>query len=140
MTTDNDGQIEVPARPSGFAFRPRTTAVIVVDMQHDFASPDGMFGRAGIPLESIQGVVEPTRRVLDAARRAGMLVVYLAMQFDEDLSNLGTATAPNRSRHLAMGVGQPVEAPDGSSSRVLVRGTPGTPASSTSSPPNPVMS
>ncbi len=115
--------IEVVARPNAFQLTPRSTAVIVVDMQHDFAAPQGMFGRAGIPLDGIQAVVAPTRRVLDAARQAGVLIVYLTMQFDEELSNMGSATAPNRLRHLLMGVGQDVVAPDGSPSRVLVRGT-----------------
>ena len=57
------------------------------------------------------------------ARQAGIVVVYLVMQFDEDLSNLGTATAPNRQRHLALGVGQEIDAPDGTRSRLLVRDT-----------------
>jgi ureidoacrylate peracid hydrolase len=121
--TSNGEIVEVTARPGAFELSPRSTAVIVVDMQHDFAAPDGMFGRAGIPLDGIRAVIEPTRRVLDTARQAGMLIVYLTMQYAEDLSNLGTATAPNRTRHLAMGVGQPVDAPDGTNSRVLVRDT-----------------
>lgn len=115
--------IEVVARPNAFGLNPRNTAVIVVDMQHDFAAPQGMFGRAGIPLEGIRAVVAPTRRVLDAARQSGVLVVYLTMQFDENLSNMGPATAPNRLRHMLMGVGQDVDAPDGTHSRVLVSGT-----------------
>jgi ureidoacrylate peracid hydrolase len=119
----NDEVVEVVARPGAFGLSPRSTAVIVVDMQHDFAAPEGMFGRAGIPLDGIRSVVEPTRRVLDVARDAGILVVYLAMQFNDDLANLGSADAPNRLRHLAMGVGQPVDAPDGTSSRVLVSDT-----------------
>lgn len=86
-----------------------------------------MFGRAGIPLEGIQAVVEPTRRVLDgardAARDAGILVVYLTMQYDAELSKLGSVSAPNRLRHMLMGVGQDVAAPDGTHSRVLVSGT-----------------
>jgi len=123
MISDEDARIAVEARPDAFELSPRSAAVIVVDMQHDFASPDGMFGRAGIPFDGIRAVVEPTRRVLDAARTAGILVVYLAMQFKADLSDLGTASAPNRTRHLAMGVGQSVNAPDGSSSRVLVSDT-----------------
>ncbi|MCU1401586.1 MAG: rutB 1 [Acidimicrobiales bacterium] len=82
-----------------------------------------MFGRAEIPLGGIRSVVEPIRLVLDAARNAGLLVVYLAMRFDEDLADLGAVDAPNRVRHLAMGVGQHVDAPDGTSSRVLVRDT-----------------
>ena len=57
------------------------------------------------------------------ARAADILVVYLALQFNADLSDLGTASAPNRTRHLALGVGQSVDAPDGSSSRVLVSDT-----------------
>lgn len=92
-------------------------------MQHDFASPDGMFGRAGIPLDGIRAVVETTRRVLETPREAEILVVYLAMQFKADLADLGTGSAPNRTRHLAMGVGQSLDAPDGSSSRVLVGDT-----------------
>jgi len=123
MTTQGDFRVEVQARPGGFGFVPGATAVIVVDMQHDFAAPEGMFGRAGIPLDGIRQVVEPTRRVLDAAREAGILVVYLTMQFKDDLSDLGSATAPNRTRHLAMGVGEQVDAPDQSRSRVLVEGT-----------------
>lgn len=121
--SQNAASVEVRARPDDFTLSPRSTAVIVVDMQHDFADPQGMFGRAGIPLEGIQAVVEPTRRVLDAARDAGILVVYLTMQYDADLSKLGSASAPNRRRHMLMGVGDDVTAPDGSASRVLVSGT-----------------
>ena len=123
MVSDDDARIVIEARPDTFELSPRSAAVIVVDMQHDFVSPDGMFGRAGIPLEGIRAVVEPTRRVLEAAREADILVVYLAMQFKTDLSNLGPACAPNRTRHLAMGVGQSLDAPDGTSSRVLVGDT-----------------
>ena len=123
MTSEVESVVAVEARPGTFELNPRSTAVIVVDMQHDFAAPEGMFGRAGIPLDGIRSVIEPTRRVLEIAREAGILIVYLAMQFNEDLANLGTANAPNRLRHLAMGVGQQVDAPDGTSSRVLVRNT-----------------
>ncbi len=114
--------VQVTARPGDVVLDPSRTAVIVVDMQHDFAAPQGMFARAGIPVDGIQAVVEPTRRVLDTARRAGIVIVYLVMQFDADLSNLGPATAPNRQRHLALGVGQEIDAPDGTRSRILVEG------------------
>lgn len=123
MTSVGSPLVHVGARPSDVSFDPRTTAVIVVDMQHDFAAPEGMFGRAGIPLGGIQGVIEPTRRVLDTARGAGILIVYLTMQFSEDLADLGADRTPNRMRHLALGVGQPITAPDGSASRILIRNT-----------------
>lgn len=123
MTPEGQSVVSIEARPAPFELSPSSTAVIVVDMQHDFAAPEGMFGRAGIPLDGIRSVIEPTRHVLEAARNIGMFVVYLAMQFDEDLANLGPVHAPNRIRHLAMGVGQQVDAPDGTNSRVLVRET-----------------
>ncbi len=115
--------IEVVARPNVLVLNPSSTAVVVVDMQNDFAAPQGMFGRAGVPLGGIQAVIVPTRRVLDAARDAGILVVYLTMQYDAELSKLGSASAPNRLRHMLLGVGEDVTAPDGTHSRVLVGGT-----------------
>lgn len=118
-----EGVAPIPARPSPFELDPGSCALIIVDMQNDFASPTGMFDRLGIPLPIVRSVIEPTRQVLVAARSAGMLVMYLAMQFAEDLSNMGRPSAPNRVRHLAAGVGQPTATPDGSTGRVLISNT-----------------
>jgi ureidoacrylate peracid hydrolase len=100
--------------------------VIVVDMQNDFGAEGGMFARAGIPIGDITAVVDPTAHVLDAARRTGMTVVYLTMQFEPDLSNAGAPDAPNFLKHKPLGIGEVVAAPDGRESRTLVRGTWGT--------------
>ncbi len=118
--TDLSRHVTVEARPNPLPLDPAETAVIVVDMQNDFGAEGGMFARAGAPIGPIQAVVEPTARVLAAARRAGMKVVYLKM---EDLSNAGGPDAPNRVRHVAFGVGKTVEAPDGRESRVLIKDT-----------------
>jgi ureidoacrylate peracid hydrolase len=99
------------------------TAVIVVDMQHDFGTKGGMFDRAGIDLSMIQRAIGPTASVLAAARKAGVPIVYLKMGFRPDLSDLGPADAPNRMRHLRFGVGETVRAPDGTESRILIRDT-----------------
>jgi ureidoacrylate peracid hydrolase len=99
-------------------------AVLVVDMQNDFGSKGGMFDRAGIDLSAIWGAIAPTSRVLDAARRVGVPVVYLKMGYREDLSDLGPTGSPNRERHLnVFSVGAQVTAPDGRASRVLIRET-----------------
>ena len=73
--------IHVDARPEPVTIEPRETAVIVVDMQHGFASPGGAWDRAGADVSRLTAIVEPTRRVLAAARNAGMPVVYLTMDF-----------------------------------------------------------
>jgi ureidoacrylate peracid hydrolase len=115
--------VQVDARPNPLTLEPTRTAVIVVDMQNDFVAEGGMFGRAGLPLSAAQAAVGPTGRVLGAARAAGMKVVYLKMGFESDLSNLGGPDAPNRIRHLAFGVGQPVQTHDGGTGRFLIKDT-----------------
>jgi ureidoacrylate peracid hydrolase len=79
--------------------------VVAVDMQNDFGAEGGMFAAKGLPIEAARATIAPTSRVLDAARAAGMTVVYLKMEFARDLSNLGGPDAPNRERHLGFGVG-----------------------------------
>jgi ureidoacrylate peracid hydrolase len=99
------------------------TAVIVVDMQNDFGTKGGMFDRAGIDISVIQKAVGPTAKVLASARRADIKIIYLKMGYPPDLSNLGSEASPNRVRHMLMGVGKTVRAPDGAESRILIRDT-----------------
>lgn len=115
--------VAVEARPGPFDLDLAHAAVVVVDMQNDFGAAGGMFDRAGIDIAPIRAAVAPTRRVVDAGRRAGIPIVYLKMGFRPDLSDLGPDEATNRQRHLFMGVGEAVDAPDGTRSRVLVRDT-----------------
>jgi len=115
--------ILVTADPEPVVIEPARTAVIVVDMQNDFGAEGGMFALAGIDIRPIQAVVEPTARVLEAARRSGMKVAYLKMEFRPDLSDVGGPDAPNWVKHAPLRVGETVTAPDGASSRVLIRDT-----------------
>ena len=115
--------IQINARPDPMRVDTRRAAVIVVDMENDFGAVGGMFHRAGLDISGIQAAIAPTGRVLNAARRAGIPVVYLTMAFRPDLSDIGPEGAPNRDRHLFFGAGQEVDAPDGTKSRVLVRDT-----------------
>lgn len=120
----SDRQITVDAQPEAVTMDPSKTAVIVVDMQNDFGAEGGMFALAGIDVSPIRAVIEPTGRVLAAARRAGVLVVYLKMGFQPDLSDTGGPDAPNWFKaHQPFRVGEQTTAPDGSPSRVLIRDT-----------------
>lgn len=115
--------VTIEAKPAALTIDTTRTAVIVVDMQNDFGSKGGMFERAGIDISGIQKAVAPTARALDIARHAGIKIVYLKMAFLPDLSDMGSADSVNRQRHLQLGVGQAVTAPNGAASRVLVRDT-----------------
>jgi ureidoacrylate peracid hydrolase len=116
-------QVTIDARPGAISIDTAKTAVIVVDMQNDFGSKLGMFDRAGIDISGIQKAVAPTAHALEVARNAGIKIFYLKMAYQPDLSDLGDPDSVNRVRHLQLGVGQHVTAPDGSPSRVLIRDT-----------------
>jgi ureidoacrylate peracid hydrolase len=115
--------VTVEARPEAVSFDPARTAVLVVDMQNDFGAEGGMFDRAGIDLGGIAGATAATRPVLEGARSAGIPVVYLLMGHASDLSDVGPADGPHWLKHLPLGVGDEMVTPDGSTGRVLVRGT-----------------
>jgi ureidoacrylate peracid hydrolase len=109
--------LQIDARPAPFELDPSHAAVIVVDMENDFGAAGGMFESHGIDVSGIQAAVAPTARVLDAARQAGVPIVYLKMAFKPDLSDLGPTDAANGQRHAFFGVG------DG---KTLIRDTWGT--------------
>lgn len=113
----------VEAKPNPTEIDIGKTAVIVIDMQNDFGAKGGMFDRAGIDISGIQKAVAPTAKVLNAARHADIKIVYLKMAYLPDLSDLGAPDSVNRMRHLGMGVGETIHAPDGSESRILIRDT-----------------
>ena len=115
--------IALEARPEPVEIDPRRAAVLVIDMQNDFGAPGGMFDRAGIDISGISAAAEATRPVLEAAREAGLPVIYLKMEHAPDLSDMGPTDGPHWIKHRRDKVGESVAAPDGSKSRTLVRDT-----------------
>ena len=116
--------LTIDAKPEPIAIDTAKTAVIIVDMQNDFGTKDGMFDRAGIDISKIQATVAPTARVLATARKEGIKIVYLKMAFKPDLSDAGSPDSVNLTRHLKfMKVGTKVKAPNGADSRILIRDT-----------------
>src|SRR5947209_7397196 len=117
------GSVLLDAKPEPIAIDPAHAAVIVVDMENDFAAKGGMFDRAGADISGAQKAIAPTAKVLAAARQVGMKIIYLKMGYRDDLSDLGAPGSVNRTRHLRFGVGQKIRAPDGRESRILIRDT-----------------
>jgi ureidoacrylate peracid hydrolase len=71
---------------------PATTALVVVDMQNDFLHSDGYCARV-LGAESVAGfaaVIEPIRRLCDAARDAGVHTVFTRVLQRPD-GSLGSA-------------------------------------------------
>ena len=97
--------VTIEAKPEPITIDPSKSAVMVVDMENDFAAKGGMFDRAGIDISGAQKAIQPTAQVLAAARAAGIKIVYLKMGYQPDLSDLGGSDSVNRTRHLKLGVG-----------------------------------
>ena len=119
----SSGRIVVDAKPEALTINPAQSAVIVVDMQNDFGSKGGMFALAGIDISAIRNAIVPTARVLAAARRAHIGIVYLKMAFRRDLLDAGSVDGPNMIKHRRLRVGETISAPDGKASRILIRDT-----------------
>ncbi len=53
---------------------------MVIDMQVDFASPDGALGLAGVDLSAVPPALAAAERLADAARRAGAPVIFVGLR------------------------------------------------------------
>jgi nicotinamidase-related amidase len=110
--------IVVAAEPYPFEFDCATTALIIIDMQRDFMEPGGFGAALGNDVAQLRRTVAPTRRLLDAARAAAMLIVHTREGHRPDLADL--APAKRARGRFAAGIGDP-----GPMGRILVRGEPG---------------
>ncbi len=83
-----------PARaPEPLSLKPHETAVVVVDMQNAYATLGGYVDLAGFDISGAQGTIGAIAKALEAARAAGLLVVYLQNGWDKDYRE---AAAPAR--------------------------------------------
>jgi nicotinamidase-related amidase len=107
----------INADPFPLAFDPSSTALVIIDMQRDFVLPGGFGEKLGNDTSLLLAAVEPTQRVLEAARRRGMLVVHTREGHRPDLSDCPPAK-------LTRG-GKTFIGTDGPMGRILVRGEQG---------------
>ncbi|MBI2910800.1 MAG: cysteine hydrolase [Chloroflexi bacterium] len=61
---------------------PRHTAMIMVDIQNDYCSPGGASDRRNHQVERFQRIIPPNKALLEEARRAGALPVFIQMGFE----------------------------------------------------------
>jgi len=94
------------------------TALIIIDMQRDFLEPGGFGETLGNDVSLLNRAVEPCKRVLAAARAAGLLVIHTREGHRPDLTDAPLAKIERG--HPSMRIGAP-----GPMGRILVRGEPG---------------
>ena len=106
---------KVQAEPYEFAFAPSTAALVIIDMQRDFVEPGGFGEALGNDVSLLRKAIAPTKRVLDAARARGLLVIHTREGHRPDLADL--PEAKKLRGRLKTGIGDP-----GPMGRILVRG------------------
>ena len=74
-----------------FRFSPDSTALLVIDMQHDFLAPDGYIAVTYGDAPSLAGIVPRVSAVLGAARKAGTLVIHTREGYAPDGSDVNAA-------------------------------------------------
>jgi ureidoacrylate peracid hydrolase len=94
--------ITLPARPEPLRLKPSETAVIVVDMQNAYASVGGYIDIAGFDVSGAPPAIAKTRTVLDAARAAGVTVIFFQNGWDKEYQEAGTTGSPNWHKSNAL--------------------------------------
>jgi hypothetical protein len=73
---DGGDVLTIDAKPYAFAFPPKHTALLIIDMQRDFLLEKGFGEIQGGNLEAVQASIAPTQQLLEACRGAGMTIVH----------------------------------------------------------------
>ena len=94
--------VTIIAKPEPIEVDLRRTAMIVVDMQNAFVSKGGMFDLLGNDISEAERVIESTRKITAAARKAACKVIYLKMSYDPDYSNSGGPESPHWHKELGL--------------------------------------
>ena len=104
----------IQAEPFELPFDTASTALVIIDMQRDFVLPGGFGEKLGNDTSLLLAAVEPTRRVLEQARRMGMFVIHTREGHRSDLSDCPPAKLTRGGKTF---IGEP-----GPMGRILVRG------------------
>ena len=108
-------QKSMEAEPYALEFDPQTAALLIIDMQRDFVMPGGFGEALGNDVTPLQATIAPTRRVLETARKLGMMVIHTREGHRPDLHDC----PPTK---LVRGRGKTRIGDPGPMGRILVRG------------------
>src|SRR5712664_4171219 len=66
----------IEAEPYPFDLEPGHAGLVIIDMQRDFLEPGGFGAVLGNDVSLLRRTIAPTRRLLEAARSAGLTIIH----------------------------------------------------------------
>jgi nicotinamidase-related amidase len=109
---------KIKAEPYEFTFDPTTTALVIIDMQRDFVEPGGFGEALGNDVSILRTTIGPIKKVLEACRKLGMMIVHTREGHRTDLTDCPPSKLVRGKPKRKIGDG-------GSMGRLLVRGEAG---------------
>lgn len=106
------------AEPAAIAFDPKTSALVVIDMQRDFLEPGGFGETLGNDVSLLNAAVGPCADALKAARKIGMMVIHTREGHRPDMADAPPAKVERGAPSKRIGDPGPM-------GRILIRGEPG---------------
>jgi nicotinamidase-related amidase len=114
-----DGRLlTIPADPYDFEIDLSRCALLIIDMQRDFLEPGGFGESLGNDVSLLRSTITPNRRLLQAWREAGLLVLHTREGHRPDLADLPPAKRVRGKSAVTIGDAGPM-------GRILVRGESG---------------
>jgi nicotinamidase-related amidase len=110
---------DIKAQPFAFPTKSDQLALIVIDMQRDFAEPGGFGASLGNDVSRITKIVPDVKRLIQGFRDAGLPVIHTMECHKPDLSDLSPAKRNRGKPTLRIG-------DDGPMGRILIAGEAGT--------------
>jgi nicotinamidase-related amidase len=110
---------EIKAQPFAFPLKRDKIALVVIDMQRDFAEPGGFGASLGNDVSRITRIVPDVKRLIAGFRAAGLPVIHTMECHRPDLSDLPPAKRNRGNPSLRIG-------DEGPMGRVLISGEAGT--------------
>jgi nicotinamidase-related amidase len=110
---------DIKAEPFSFPLKRDAIALVVIDMQRDFAESGGFGASLGNDVSRITKIVPDVKRLIEGFRSAGLPVIHTMECHRPDLSDLPPAKRNRGNPTLKIG-------DEGPMGRVLIAGEPGT--------------
>ncbi|MBL6081368.1 pyrimidine utilization protein B [Belnapia sp. T18] len=92
----------LPAKPEPIRLNPAETALIIVDMQNAYASAGGYLDIAGFDISEASACIAGIATAAEAARKAGIPVLYFQNGWDADYIEAGGPGSPNWHKSNAL--------------------------------------